>query len=256
MGRRNRRRGQPSAPRPIVNGRKLSTDQAARLTEAEGLAGGSWRDRQQAAAMVRAVERELGEAAEGDAVQRGVAEAVALLRARGVEVEVADTVQGGFVRDGLGRLKRHQGQLVYAAETVRVARRVDGLVSAWKAGVISDGEKLTADAVRVLWGMAQPAMGSSLNVGTGGGGPDSNQLNLMALKRAYAGARLRAVRVRLGDDKAADVLEAVAGRGETLRSLGTGDQHEANKVRLRRGLAVAREVLCLDDREVLRIRNA
>ena len=52
------------------------------------------------------------------------------------------------------------------------------------------------------------------------------------------------IRRRIADPRTADVLEAVAGRRATIRSLGSGgDLNAANRDRLVRGLAVAKEVL-------------
>lgn len=246
-------RGAVVAPmsEPVVNGRRLSRGQRERLGEAERLAAGSWRDRQRAAAIVRAVERELAEAREAESTQAAIDAALDRARKRGEAFEVETVAVGEWRRDEDGALVRRKGELVFDVQTVRRASRVDGLVSLYRSGALDDRQKQTGDRFRQLWERAVPPMAVSDPTPKLGGAPDCARMLVQVALAGSAGAVVREIGVRLatrtGDGKAFEVLCAVAGRGLTLRAISSGgDVNTGNRQRLIDALGMVSEVLAED----------
>lgn len=221
---------------PVLTGVSLSLTQRVRLKEAEALAAGDWRDRQKAAHLVREVERQLATAREAAATEAAVAHALARARARGEDVVVEDAVQADWRRDERGVTVRVKGQPILDSKTVRRARHVDGLVSLHRAGGLSDAQKRTGEVYRAWWQAAQPPVTSGLNEPSGRGFAGSDGMVWAGIERGKACAWLSHVHREVGADRAR-VLQAVAGMGQTLRSMGDGGHAKAaNQRRLRDSL--------------------
>ena len=246
------RRASRAAPdRIVVNGQTLNRAQAEALERAAILAKGSIEERRQAAAMVRRVERQLSAAREAAAVAAGIAETVKALGGSdaGVAIEVVETAS--FVRDTHGALLRHQGEPVLKVETATRARRVDGLESLLKSGALGADDHEAGLLYRRMVAKAQASVGSSLNERSAAPRMSSDGAVWSALERGYAALRLRLVRAAIGDERAMAVLDAVAGRGVTIRTLaGGGDVRAANVRRLVRALRVAGPLLRTTDAQL------
>lgn len=244
----------------VINGQVLNRAQAVALERAAELAKGSVEQRWQAAAMVRRVEGQLSSAREAAAVEAGIVETVSVLGGEkaGVALEVVETAS--FVRDGHGAVLRHQGEPVLKVETATRAKRVDGLVSLYQSGSLSGAEHEDGMLYRYMVSKAQASVGSSLNERTGAPRMNSDGAVWSALDRGYAAVRLKLVVAAVGDARAMAVLDAVAGRGVTIWSLGGGGDVRAGNVRrLVLALREAGPLLRTTDEQlkrVLRIRAA
>lgn len=253
---RGRKRMAAAAARgpAVVNGKRLTQGQRERLAEAEVLAAGTWRDRQRAVFIVRQVEAELAAARASSAVERGIEDTLQRAQARSEVFEIETVDVGEWRRNDMGGLARRDGAPILDVQTVRRASRIDGLASAHKAGAISDDDKRVGDAYRVLLEAAQPPVGTSQYGAHLTSVPDKERSMAAAMLRGYAALALSEIARRIADPKTAAVLDAVAGRGATIRSLGdTGSLKAANRDRLIAGLAVAKEVL--DDLNRKRLAN-
>lgn len=243
MGKRRRKRAIEAAPRgpAVVNGKRLTSTQRERLAEAEALAAGSWRDRQRAVSIIREVEAEIAAARAGTAVERGIEDTLERARARGEAFEVETVDVGEWRRNEMGGLARRDGQPILDVQTVRRASRVDGLASLHKAGALSDGEKQIGDAYRLVLDRAMPPVSVSGYGSTQAGFKDVGHMLVSVAEAGSALAIISAIHRRVGDAKAVAVLEAVAGRGATIRSLGAGgDLNAANLRRLKAALHAAK----------------
>jgi hypothetical protein len=244
----------------IVNGQALNRAQAVALERAAVLAVGSIEERRQAAAMVRRVEGQLRSARDAAAVEAGITETVATLGGKkaGIETELVETAS--FVRDGHGCVVRHQGEPVLKVETATRAKRVDGLESLWKSGALSDQALADGMLYRQTVAKAQASVGSSLNERAGAPRMNSDGAVWAALDRGLSAVRLRLVKTAVADARSMEVLDAVAGRGVTIRTLaGGGDVRENNTRRLAQALKVASPFLRASDEQLkraLRIRAA
>lgn len=235
--------------RPVmVNGCQLLPSQRERLGEAERLAAGGPMDRRRAAAMVRQVSAELEAAREARGVEAAIVDSLARAARRGeaFAVEVVDI--GEWRRNEDGGLVRRGGLPVLDVQTVRRASRLDGLTSLYKAGAITDQEKQDGDAYRVLFEQARPPVSTSAYRDGGGGGHcDTGHMLVAVAEAGSAGAALGRIARACGDARTVAVLEAVAGRGASVRSLGAGGDAKArNLTRLKVGLAAAKRVMDAD----------
>lgn len=247
---KHRRQGVRAVVTPVVNGRRLTAGQMERLGEAERLASGGLSERQKAASLVRAVEAELAAARVAREVDAGIADTVARARARGEAFEVELVDVGEWRRDANGAMARRDGRPILDVEQVRRVSRVDGLASVYRAQGISDDEKRTGDAYRAKYAEAQPPMTISSLSAERGGTVDREAPMAAAMERGMAARLLGQIRAAMPAD-AADVLEAVAGRGETIRSLGEGgNQKVANQQRLILALSVAAPFLFGEKKDV------
>lgn len=240
--------------RIIINGQALNRAQAVALERAAVLATGSIEDRRQAAAMVRRVEGQLASAREAAAVEAGIVDSVIALGGAeaGVTLEVVETAS--FVRDTHGAVLRHQGELVLKVETATRAKRVDGLESLWKSGALDDQALEDGMLYRQTVAKAQASVGSSLNERTGAPRMNSDGAVWSALDRGLAAVRLRLVKAAVGDPRAMEVLDAVAGRGVTIRMLGGGgNERVCNTKLLARALGVAGPLLRVSDEKLKRV---
>jgi hypothetical protein len=229
---------------PVVSGRKLSRYQRERLAEAEGLASGSLSDRRRAASIIRDIERELLEARTSEAVEAAIDDTLARAQARGEAFEVETVDVGEWRRNDDGSMARRHGQIVLDVQTVRRASRVDGLANLYKSGSITDETKRSGDTYRVLLERAMPPVSVSGLSASGGGGHDPGRMLEKVALAGCASAVVTEIARRIADQRTLDVLNAVAGQGRTLRSLGNGgDLNHANKQRLVDGLAVVEQVL-------------
>ncbi|MGE7196901.1 hypothetical protein [Brevundimonas naejangsanensis] len=246
------RKASRAAPdRIVVNGQTLNRAQAEALERAAVLAKGSIEERRQAAAMVRRVERQLSAAREAAAVAAGIAETVKALGGSdaGVAVEVVETAT--FVRDTHGAVLRHQGEPVLKVETATRAKRVDGLESLLKSGALGADDHEAGLLYRRMVARAQASVGSSLNERSAAPRMSSDGAVWSALERGYAALRLRLVRAAIGDERSMAVLDAVAGRGITIRTLGGGgDVRAANVRRLVSALRAAGPLLRTTDAQL------
>ncbi|WP_312814427.1 hypothetical protein [Brevundimonas sp.] len=206
----------------VVNGQTLDRRQVLDLQRAAALASGSVEQRRQAAALVRGVERQLASTADAIAVQTGVAETVQVLADQQVAVVVEDVETASFVRDAHGAVVRHQGEPVLKVETSRRARRVDGLASLLQSGSLTPADYETGMLYRRMVERAQAPVGSSLGERSGAVSVSSDKAVWAAIERGLCAVRLRMVKHAVGDARAMAVLDAVAGRGVTVRSLGGG----------------------------------
>lgn len=248
MGRAHRgRRARVAAvpmSEPVVSGRKLSRYQRERLAEAEGLASGSLMDRRRAASIIRDIERELADARTSEAVEAAIDDTLARAQARGEAFEVETVEVGEWRRNEDGSMARRHGQIVLDVQTVRRASRIDGLANLYKSGAITDQAKRWGDAYRVLWERATPPMSVSQYGMRSEGDCDTGRMLMKVAMSGSAGAVITEISRRIGDDRVFAVLNAVAGRGASIRSLGAGgDLNQANKQRLTAALEVVSEVL-------------
>ena len=157
--------------------------------------------------------------AEALAVETGVAETVALSRARGAEIEPPEQGEGPY-------------------------RRMSGLSWLARKGKISP-EQARAGAIYGACyrkSMAEAAIGSSLGIEPGGGG--GTALSLVAARaegRVVAAAKLAAMRARLlGQKDLVAACDLVCGRELTPREAAGGDRAAG---RLEAVLGVALDVL-------------
>lgn len=246
-----RKANRAASDRIVVNGQALNRAQAEALERAAVLAKGSIEERRQAAAMVRRVEGQLSAAHEAAAVAAGIAETVKALGGSdaGVAIEVVETAS--FVRDTHGALLRHQGEPVLKVETATRARRVDGLESLLKSGALGADDHEAGLLYRRMVAKAQASVGSSLNERSAAPRMSSDGAVWSALERGYAALRLRLVRAAIGDERAMAVLDAVAGRGVTIWSIGGGgDVRAANVRRLVLALRAAGPLLRTTDAQL------
>jgi hypothetical protein len=243
---RGKKKGADATPRgpAVVSGRRLTLAQRERLAEAEDLAAGTWRDRQRAAWIIRQVEAELAGARTGSAVERGIEDTLRRAQDRG-ETFVVETVDvGEWRRNEDGGLARRDGQPILDVQTVRRASRIDGLANLHKSGALNDDQKQIGDAYGQIFDKAKPPVSVSEYGSTTVGFKDVGRMLVSVVEAGNALAVISEIRRRIADARTADVLEAVAGRRATIRSLGCGgDLNTANRDRLVRGLAVAKEVL-------------
>ena len=248
------RRAEPAQAEVVIGGERLSRSQRGRLETAAGLATGGLEERRKAAAMVRTVEAELREAREITAVTAGLSETLGALRARGVEVVEEEVTEGVWRRDEAGAMVRVKGQPVLDARSVRRMRRADGLLSLHRSGALSDEDLERADRYRALYASAQPPVATSA-IGrdqVGGGTVDRDRPIVAAIARGKAAVLLGEIRKAVGA-RAADVLEAVAGRGESIRSLvGGGNRWQANRDGLVTSLETADLLILGEKKEVAR----
>lgn len=255
-----RPRALAGADQVVINGQVLNRAQAVALERAAVLAQGSIEERRQAAAMVRRVEGQLASAREAAQVEVGIVETVAALGGKkaGVELEVVETAS--FVRDAHGAVLRHQGEPVLKVETATRAKRVDGLESLWKSGALNDQALADGMLYRQTVAKAQASLGSCLNERTGAPRMNSDGAVWSALERGLAAVRLRLIKTAVADTRSMEVLDAVAGRGITIRTLaGGGDVREKNTRLLAQALKVASPLLRTSDEQLkraLRIRAA
>lgn len=237
----------------VVNGQKLNRAQAVALERAAVLASGSLEERRQSAAMVRRIESQLAAAREAEAVSSGIVETVANLGGAraGVGLEVIEIAS--FVRDSDGVVVRHQGEPVLKVETATRAKRVDGLESLWKSGALSDQALADGMLYRQTVARAQASVGSSLNERAAAPRMSSDGAVWSALERGLAAVRLSLVRTAIGDARAMVLVDAVAGRGVTIRSLGGGgNERTSNTARLSSALGVAGPLLRVSDDKLKR----
>lgn len=244
----------------VVNGQVLNRAQAVALERAAVLATGSIEERRQAASMVRRVEGQLASAREAAAVEAFVSKRVEAMAdvTSGIAAEVIETAS--FVRDAHGAVMRHQGEPVLKVETATRAKRVDGLESLLKSGKVDAHLHEDGMLYRQMVARAQASIGSSLNEPTGVRRMNSDGAVWSALDRGYAALRLRVVKAAIGDDRTMAVLDAIAGRGVTIWSLGGGgDVRNGNIKRLVQALRIAGPFLRTTDEQLkraLRIRAA
>ena len=228
-----------------LNGVLLSVAQTRRLSEAERLMRGGHADQRRARAILRELEREAVAVVEAVAADRAVDRQLARMRSAGLEVTDREVVEAAFAVDAdTGAMKRERGELVLVSRRSRRAGRVDGLLSAHKAGIISDDELRTGEAFRVIVTLAEPRVASCLGTEPGRGGAEVGAQQLTALKRAYAGARLRTVQASMAAEDWR-VLLAVAGHGMTIRAVRTSHGSASIKTQenLKAGLRVARSII-------------
>lgn len=240
--------------RIIINGQTLNRAQAVALERAAVLAQGSIEERRQAAAMVRRVEGQLASAREAAAVEAGIVESVIALGGveAGVTLEVVETAS--FVRDTHGAVLRHQGEPVLKVETATRAKRVDGLESLWKSGALDDRALADGMLYRQTVAKAQASLGSCLAERTGAPRMNSDGAVWSALDRGLAAVRLRLIKTAVGDPRAMEVLDAVAGRGVTIWTLGGGGNERACNIKLLvRALGVAGPLLKVSDEKLKRV---
>jgi hypothetical protein len=197
-------------------GRGMSPQQCARLRLAFRLERGSDADRDEAAAICRAIEAEL---------RGGITETIILELARGGEVE---EVNRGPVRmksrDGLHSLLGVKGGLT-AAE--------------YDAGI----------EFRAGWELRSSDVGSQMGTDSTGGGHNNDRFVFQRLQRAKKLTRTaiieRTVALNCMSEhpQALNMLRRVAGDGHSLSSHGSGRAFEANLKALRRALQIADAVI-------------
>ena len=223
-----------------VAGVVLKPSQRDALAEAERLAGGGLEERRKATALVRGVEAELRAARDGVSVQAGVVDTLARAEARGEVFEIEAVEVGDWRKDGHGALVRVKGQPVLDVKTVRRARRVDGLASLHRGGLLTDQQWGVANAYRALCESARPPIGvAAIEPRVGNAWADPEAPMAAAIERGFAGDQLRQVHDAMSPEQAV-VLQAVAGRGESVRGLaGGGRRWQANHSLLIEALAIA-----------------
>lgn len=210
------------ATQVVVSGLALRPSQRAALAEAERLAAGGLAERRKAAMLVRLVDGQLKAARDGAAVAAGIEDTLLRAALRGEAFEVETVEVGTFRRGEAGDLVRVKGQPVLDVETVRRARRVDGIASLHRGGHLSDRQVEVADRYRQLVEGARPPLGAAtIEPRTGRAWSDPEAPMAAAMARGLAGAVLSNIHAAMTPDQAA-VLQAVAGRGETIRGLGGG----------------------------------
>ncbi len=227
----------------VVSGATLRPSQRSALAEAERLAGGGLSERRKAAMLVRLIEGQLKAARDGAAVAAGIEDTLlrAALRGEAFEVETVDV--GVFRRDENGGLARIKGQPVLDVETVRRARRVDGITSLYRAGHLDDDQLRIADEYRQLVEAARPPVGAATiepRVGRAWSDPEAPMA--AAMERGAAMALLSKIHAAMTPDQAR-VLQAVAGRGESIRGLvGGGRRWQTNRSLLVEALTLCQKV--------------
>lgn len=228
-----------------VNGRRLTTSQAARLRKAAGLSIGSLEDRRQAADLVRRVEAELAAVRLGEAVDAGIDDTIARMTARGEIVKDGEADEAEFIRDRFGAVMRHQGEPMMKVRRVRRIGRVDGLKSLHRSGALTDWELGVAMRCRSLVEKARPPISSGqLNPVRvdGGASGTSDELVVAALARADSAVRLALIMKAVRPWQ--DIFNSVVVRGCSLNACGgDGNVRRANLADLKAGLAAADALL-------------
>lgn len=227
----------------VVSGVALRPSQRAALLEAERLAAGGLAERRKAAALVRLVEGQLKAAREGAAVEAAIEDTLLRAEMRGEAFEIETVEVGEFRRDENGGLARVKGQPVLEVQTVRRARRVDGIASLYRAGHLDDDQLRIADEYRQLVEAARPPVGvATIEPRVGRAWADPEAPMAAAMERGQAGARLSEIHSAMTPAQVA-VLQAVAGRGESLRGLvAGGKQWQANRSLLIEALTLCEKV--------------
>lgn len=157
-----------------------------------------------------------------------------------IAVEVRCEVDGAIIAAvAAARARGERVQRFNDAGAYRI-KGSDGIASLTEAGALTPAEIQAATAYRQCFEGSTSSLGSSLrNAGGTGGG----SLTAVArLHQTYLKLRLDKIDQAIGhmsrDRRELAVLRAVAGRGETLRSLGAGgDTKKANLRALKRALA-------------------
>ncbi len=228
----------------VVSGLALRPSQRIALAEAERLAAGGLAERRKAAMLVRLVDGQLKAARDGAAVAAGIEDTLLRAAMRGEAFEVETVEVGTFRRGEVGDLVRVKGQPILDVQTVRRARRVDGVASLHRAGHLSDRQVQIADRYRQLLEEARPPLGAATiepRVGRAWSDPEAPMA--AAMERGVAGKALAEIHHAMSPDQAR-VLQAVVGRGETLRGLaGGGRRWQANRSLLINALTVCENLL-------------
>ncbi len=224
----------------VVSGVGLKPSQRAALVEAERLAAGGLSERRKAAALVRRVEAQLRAAREGLAVEDGIADTLARAEGRGEAFEVETVDVGTFRRDDHGGLVRVKGQPVLDVQTVRRARRADGLASLHRGGWITDDERRIADECRALVEAARPLLrGSVTESRIGSAWFDKEAAMAAAMDRGAANLLLTKI-LELMSVEERDVFLAIVVQRESLWLRASGGRRgEANRAALSAALATA-----------------
>ncbi len=227
----------------VVSGVTLRPSQRNALMEAERLAGGGLAERRKAAMLVRLVEGQLKAARDGAAVEAAIEDTLLRAEARGEAFEVETVAVGEFRRDDNGGLARLKGQPILDVQTVRRARRIDGIASLYRAGHLDDDQLRIADEYRQLVEAARPPVGvATIEPRVGRAWSDPEAPMAAAIERGQAGALLSKIHAAMTRRQAA-VLQAVAGRGGSLRGLAAGGkQWQANRSLLIAALTVCEKV--------------
>ncbi|SPU55884.1 Uncharacterised protein [Brevundimonas vesicularis] len=226
----------------VVSGVTLRPSQRDALMEAERLAGGL-AERRKAAMLVRLVEGQLKAARDGAAVEAAIEDTLLRAEARGEAFEVETVAVGEFRRDDNGGLARLKGQPILDVQTVRRARRIDGIASLYRAGHLDDDQLRIADEYRQLVEAARPPVGvATIEPRVGRAWADPEAPMAAAIERGQAGALLSRKHAALTPEQAA-VLQAVAGRGESIRGLtGGGRRWQTNRSLLIEALTLSDKV--------------
>lgn len=227
----------------VVSGVRLRPSQRDALLEAERLAAGGLAERRKAAMLVRLVEGQLKAAREGAAVEAAIEDTLLRAEMRGEAFEIETVDVGAFRRDDNGGLARIKGQPVLDVQTVRRARRVDGIASLYRAGHLDDDQLRIADEYRLLVEAARPPIGvATIEPRVGRAWADPEAPMAAAMERGQAGARLTEIHSAMTPAQVA-VLQAVAGRGESIRGLvGGGRRWQANRSLLIEALTLCQKV--------------
>jgi hypothetical protein len=227
----------------VVSGVTLRPSQRDALAEAERLAAGGLAERRKAASLVRLVEAQLRAAREGAAVEAAIEDTLLRAEMRGEVFEIETVDVGQFRRDENGGLARIKGQPILDVQTVRRARRVDGIASLYRAGHLDDDQVRIADEYRQLVEAARPPVGvATIEPRVGRAWADPEAPMAAAIERGQAGALLSRKHEALTPGQAA-VLQAVAGRGESIRGLaGGGRRWQANRSLLIQALILSDKV--------------
>lgn len=241
---RRRAEAAAAAEPVVVNGRALTRSQRDRLAQAETLAAGGLSERRKAASIVRSVEAELAAARTLSAVDEGIADTLARAEVRGESYETEIVDIGEWRRTEDGGLARRDGLPILDVKAVRRASRTDGLARLYRAGSITDEEKRTGDSFRALCEAARPPVRAGDMEPSRGGVVDREGPMASAMLRGYAAVMLSDIAREIGDGRTFVVLDAVAGRGASIRSLGeSGPQRTANLARLKAALAGAKRAM-------------
>lgn len=227
----------------VVSGVTLRPSQRDALMEAERLASGGLAERRKAAMLVRLVEGQLKAARDGAAVEAAIEDTLLRAEARGEAFEVETVAVGEFRRDDNGGLARLKGQPVLDVQTVRRARRIDGIASLYRAGHLDDDQLRIADEYRQLVEAARPPVGvATIEPRVGRAWADPEAPMAAAIERGQAGALLSKIHGAMTRRQAV-VLQAVAGRGGSLRGLAAGGkQWQSNRSLLIAALTVCEKV--------------
>lgn len=227
----------------VVSGVALRPSQRAALREAERLAAGGLAERRQAVMLVRLVEGQLKAARDGQAVEAAIEDTLLRAEMRGEVFDIETVDVGAFRRDHNGGLVRVKGQPVLDVQTVRRARRVDGIASLYRAGHLSDDQMQTVDGYRQLVEAARPPVGvATIEPRVGRAWADPEAPMAAAMERGRSAVTLAEIHSAMTADQAR-VLQAVAGRGESLRRLvGGGHRWQANLLLLVEALTLCQKV--------------